>query len=321
MTKRTKITIACASLCVLLACVLILCLGSASRQAKNAVEKYNEIASTYNAAADAYNSSLAVVEQANTELDAVIKSGETLLESGAIPFDNQCKVNLEQAIQAATQARVPEVEQLPVYEEMTIPQDATDEQLREITETATSLTKQIEASVVPDPLSSPDYAEAMSLVQDTMAAYERSVRVQLQVTAPNDEFVMGCLKQIETVLALGAVSKSNDPNGLLGTEGGYIGCIYFSDSRVDKEKLDLKPSDYNVIKMGNAGGGAIEVFATVEDAEARNEYLGTFDGTDLNPGSHCVIGTMVIRTSAHLTAEQQTELTNLIIELLTTLAE
>lgn len=320
MTKRTKIIIASATFCLLVACILILCLGSLSRKAKIAVEKYNEAASAYNVATNSYNSSLDVVEQANIELDAIIKTGRTLLESNAIPFDDQCKTKLEQALTATAQARIEVSARLPLYEEMTIPQDATDEQLKEITATAASLTRQMENTTVPEPLAQPDYVAVQIRLKDTIAAYEKSVLIQQQVTAPEDAFVVDCLKQIDTVLAVGTVTKSNDSNGLLGTEGGYIGCIYFSDSRVDKEKLDLKPGDYTVIKMGNVGGGAVEVFATVEDAEARNLYLATFDNTDLKPGSHCVVGTIVVRTSPYLTDDQQIDLTNKIIELFTMLA-
>lgn len=127
------------------------------------------------------------------------------------------------------------------------------------------------------------------------------------------------LKEIETIISLAAVTTSNDPNGLLGTEGGYIGCTYFSDSRVDKTQLNLKPNEYDVISMGTIGGGAIEVYASIEDAENRNEYLSTYDDTELNPGSHRVVGTMVVRTSSMLTDEQQIELTNQIVEILTKL--
>ena len=62
------------------------------------------------------------------------------------------------------------------------------------------------------------------------------------------------------------------------------------------------------------------MYKTAEEAQVRNTYLSTFDGLGLlNPGSHYVYGTVVIRTSSHLTASQQTTLTekiyNKLIEL------
>ena len=62
------------------------------------------------------------------------------------------------------------------------------------------------------------------------------------------------------------------------------------------------------------------MYKTAEEAQARNTYLSAFDGLGLlNPGSHYVYGTAVIRTSRHLTASQQTTLTekiyNKLIEL------
>ena len=54
----------------------------------------------------------------------------------------------------------------------------------------------------------------------------------------------------------------------------------------------------------------MEVYPTVQDAEARCEYLAGFDGTVLYSGSYAIVGTTVIRTSYKLTNEQQIELTN-----------
>ncbi|RGC24774.1 hypothetical protein DWX41_21200, partial [Hungatella hathewayi] len=51
-------------------------------------------------------------------------------------------------------------------------------------------------------------------------------------------------------------------------------------------------------------------FSSHAHAEKRNTYLSAFDGAGmLNPGSHTVLGTIVIRTSDKLTATQQNEFT------------
>jgi len=138
-----------------------------------------------------------------------------------------------------------------------------------------------------------------------------------QVTAPEDAFVMERLQGIETITAIDAVTEDHDPNNQLNKQGGYIGCIYFSDTQVDKSKLYIEDGKDNVIDVGTIGGGAVEIFKTAKEAETRNAYLGGFDGTGFSSGSHYVIGTCIIRTSDNLTGTQQTELTEKITEALT----
>ena len=70
---------------------------------------------------------------------------------------------------------------------------------------------------------------------------------------------------------------------------------------------------------GTDAGGAIEVYENVEDAEKRRDYLATFDGTIFANGTHTVIGTVLVRTSNELTATQQKELEQKVIDALTRL--
>lgn len=319
MTKRTGLILLGSLLCILLICALVTCTDSGLSRAEAAVSSYNEQVAIYNDAATAFNASIQPIVDANAILDEVIAVSQALLDAGEIPFDPQAKADLEQAIDAAVRSKVPVPAEIPLKEELTIPDNATAEDLECMTSTAFSEAEAIRLIEVPAPISQPDYSATTEALLDAQNAFERSILIQKQVTAPTDDFVLERLKQMDTILSLAAVTKSNDPNGLLGTEGGYIGCIYFSDSRVDKTQLNLKPGDYNVIAMGTVGGGAVEIYATVEEAEARNGYLATYDGTDLNPGSHVVVGTMVVRTSSMLTDEQQTELTNQIIAIMTEL--
>ena len=135
------------------------------------------------------------------------------------------------------------------------------------------------------------------------------------VTAPTDDFVMERLKLVQTITDMAAVTEDHDPNGQLNKPGGYIGCIYFTDKQVDRDKNYITSDD--VIEVGTVGGGAIEIFANSDDAKKREEYLATYDGTAMSSGSHKVIGTCLIRTSDYLTASQQQELTQNIITALT----
>ena len=57
----------------------------------------------------------------------------------------------------------------------------------------------------------------------------------------------------------------------------------------------------------------------MEDAEKRRDYLATYDGTIYANGTHTVIGTVLVRTSNKLTATQQKELEQKVIDALTRL--
>ena len=321
MTKQTRIILLCSLLCILLICTLATCNNSGFSRAEAAVNDYNEQVTIYNAAAIAFNTSIQPVIDANITLDEAIVSAEELLNTDDIPFDPQTLTALENAILTATQTKVSVPAELSLKEDLTIPVNATAGEFNQLADLASSEAEILRLAEIPPPLVRPNYSELISTLLDTQNAFEQSVLVQKQVTAPTDDFVLERLKQIDTILGLASVTQNNDPNGLLGTEGGYIGCIYFSDSRVDKTQLNLKPEDYNVIAMGTIGGGAIEIYATIEEAETRNSYLATYDGTELNPGSHVVVGTMVVRTSSMLTDEQQIELTNQIISVMIELIE
>lgn len=64
------------------------------------------------------------------------------------------------------------------------------------------------------------------------------------------------------------------------------------------------------VLLGTLAGGCIEVYESAEDAEKRNSYLASFDGSGfLSSGYHEVLGTIVIRTSDKLIASRQKALT------------
>lgn len=330
MTRRTGIILFCALLCILVICLLAICgspkpipnettTPSTEESTESVVERYNNQLALYNEAITAYNNSIQLVADANIVLDQEILTAETALASESIPFDPQTALDLKQAIQAAREVKITVPEALPVRDAAVIPEDAPPEEIGEFRASVAEELDALKSIEVPDPLAVPDYTSVIATLLEARNTYQRSVEIQKQVTAPDDNFVLERLKEIDTVVSLAAVTQSHDPNGLLGKEGGYIGCIYFSDSRVDKTKLNLKPSQYDVISMGTIGGGSIEIYATIEEAEARNSYLATYDGTALDPGSHVVVGTMVVRTSSMLTDEQQIELTNQIIAIMTEL--
>lgn len=111
------------------------------------------------------------------------------------------------------------------------------------------------------------------------------------------------------------VTEDNDPNGNLNKAGGYTSTVYFESQNVDQSEVYGK----DLIDKGADAGGAIETYKTNKDATKRDAYLGAFDGGILSSGSHKVIGTVLVRASTKLTATQQNEFTQAIINALTRL--
>ena len=130
-----------------------------------------------------------------------------------------------------------------------------------------------------------------------------------QIINPSEEFVISKLRTIPVITGVQAATEEHDPNGKLHKAGGYTAAIYFSTSYINQS--DIPGED--IVDKGTDCGGQIEVYKTVEDAEKRNTYLSTFDGTLFDSGLHKVIGTMVIRISSKSTATQQKDLFEMIV--------
>lgn len=134
-----------------------------------------------------------------------------------------------------------------------------------------------------------------------------------QITAPSEKWVIQRIKNIPSIKSIMAVTPDNDPNGLLGKDGGYISCIYFSIDSIDQNSV----KGSTIIEKGTDAGGAIEIYSTIEAALNRCDYLSQFDNTLLYSGSYTVVGTMVVRTSYQLSNQNQVTLTDQIVQVLT----
>lgn len=204
---------------------------------------------------------------------------------------------------------------------------ALDETLRPALETAISTAKVSVAVKLPEAkgdaeeinkqteeLKKIDLEPDKKLLLDSKAAFEKSLKQYELVTNPSEAYVIKRLTGIEHISDISAVTEDNDPNGNLNKPGGYTATVYYQDDR-----LNLDPEIYGktVIEQGTNGGGAIEVYATVEDAEKRRDYLATFDGTVTASGTHTVIGTVLVRTSNKLKASEQKDMEAKLIETLT----
>ena len=159
------------------------------------------------------------------------------------------------------------------------------------------------------------------IAADTVTVMDMSEQVKAmttiveQITAPSGEWVANRLNNLTIITGTQAVTEELNPDGLLGKDGGYTSCIYFTVAAT----LPASVPGKSIVEKGTDAGGAVEVYATLADAEARVEYLAGFDGTVLYSGSYAIVGTMVIRTSYKLSNEQQLDLTSAITAALTSI--
>lgn len=236
-----------------------------------------------------FNKAVKSVQSKNKTLKNDVTKAEKLIKSNQQPLDAKTVDNLKTAIANAKS----DLRKIP-----------------KVADKTEAINKQTEALKQPI-----DYSKAIQSLTDSSLAYTNSVKQLSQITNPSQSFVEERLKEIDTVTGVQSVTESNDPNGNLNKQGGYTASIYFTDSQVTGAV-----DGADIVAKGTDAGGNIEVYKTSDDAKARNTYISAFDGQGvLNPGSHYVYGTVVIRTSRHLTASQQTALTekiyNKLIEL------
>ena len=161
-----------------------------------------------------------------------------------------------------------------------------------------------------------DYTETLNALAAAQKALEDSIAQLKQVTNPSEAFVIQRITGLPNITGVEAVTESNDPNGKLNKAGGYTATVYFSSDLVDQSSVYASEGYTGIVAVGNDGGGTVEVYSSVEDAEKRSTYLGAFDGSILSSGSHEVLGTCVLRTSDKLTASQQQTLTQEVKEAL-----
>ncbi len=299
-------------------CLMLTLVGCTTQYEKTseALKKYETEKKDYDVRISDYNNAAGEINSANEELDKVIDTAQELINKAETPLKETTFDNLKNKLSKASEARVDDVEVFPVYDEVTINEDMSSEELEKIEKALEKDTKKmngVKDIIIP---SLPDYSKVTKDLNKCINKYNTSVKAHKQVTNPSEKFVIKRLQAINGIEEIKAVTEKHDPNGQLHKAGGYTSSIYFSYNKVDKSKLFPEPGD-DIIDIGTDGGGCVEVYASVENANSRNEYLGVFDGGILSSGSHTVIGTVLVRTSCELTATEQKKLTNQIIKQLT----
>lgn len=279
MKKSKKIIIA-----VVIVLVIAVCGG---------VAWYKLYKAPHDAAIASFNKAASVVEKKNDELDESIKDLKKVMDSGEKPYDENTITTATTTIAAAQEAE----EKVP--------------DMPSSTDDINKTVKKINTNI--------DYSDQIAAVKKAQTDLENSIQSLKQITNPAESFVITRLQNVPGITGIQAVTEDNDPNGSLGKSGGYTASVYFTYDKVDQSQLYTSGRG-DIVDKGNEGGGDVEVYANVDDANKRNDYLGSLDGVGLaSPGSHTVAGTCVVRTSDQLPASKQNELTQNIINALTTI--
>lgn len=397
---------------------------NARNKASEAVEAYNAAVEEYNGKIAPFNEAAAQILEANTAFRNVLDQARLSADSKEAAYEPETLKKLQDTLEDAEKVLVEAPVQIEPFErkEEVLGFDKKDlDAVRQEAEAAESAVREAEARI-PGVPAVPDYSGEASAVEAARKSYEDSVRKLSNVTAPADAFVSERLLRLEAVSYTGAVTPENDPNGLLGKKGGYIGCIYFIEDSVDRSLLPegtfreelparereeapsaedpdaaaaqtdadtpaeeqtaapgtaapaeetaaagngmsaeeaaaagtAEPAQETAALSGTAaaeetaalsgtaaaegeaagaagtgataavpaepvetadavlaganGGGAVEIFASKEDAQARIAYFEFFEGSIMQPGAADVEGTCVIRASRYLDEERQKEL-------------
>lgn len=242
---------------------------------------YFQVKKPHDLAETKFNAAVKEVEAKNTELTSAMNDAQKILDKKEAVYDNTTKEAFITALSdaKAAQRKIPD-----------LPKKTSD--------------INAETKKLSEPL---DYSSVINAISEKQTAYQNSVLQMKQITNPNEDFVIQRLKGIPNISGYQAVTEDHDPNGNLNKQGGYTSTVYFSTPLIDQSSV----YGNDIVDKGTECGGAIEVYASEEDAEKRDSYLASFDGAGmLNSGSHKVLGTIVIRTSTKLTATQQNEFTN-----------
>ena len=242
---------------------------------------YFQVKKPHDLAETKFNAAVKEVEAKNTELTSAMNDAQKILDKKEAVYDNTTKEAFITALSdaKAAQRKIPD-----------LPKKTAD--------------INVETKKLSEPL---DYSSVINAISEKQTAYQNSVLQMKQITNPNEDYVIHRLKGIPNISGYQAVTEDHDPNGNLNKQGGYTSTVYFSTPLIDQSSV----YGNDIVDKGTECGGAIEVYASEEDAEKRDSYLASFDGAGmLNSGSHKVLGTIVIRTSTKLTATQQNKFTN-----------
>ena len=233
-----------------------------------------------------FNTAVEKVKKENASLDKSISKAQKLAQSKKLALDESLRATLKTTIKE-TKASKYKIKDLPDK----------DAQIKKET------TK----------MNNYDYKGIKNKLDTAYNNLDTSMKKYKLVDQPKESYVIECLKKVNGIIDVQAVTEENNPNEQLHKAGGHTSQVYFSSNLIDQGSIEGN----TVIDKGTDCGGSIEVYKTVEDANKRNDYLSAFDGGILSSGSHTVYGTILIRTSNELTATQQKQLETDVLNVLT----
>ena len=222
-----------------IAAVFGILLWRARSQASAAINSYNTAAEDYNGKIAPYNEAAAQTGAENDRLQGVIDAAQGLLDKDADAYEPRTKKDLQKAVDKASKVFVEVPVQIDPFQPQTLVNSfrRADMEVQQIEAQAAEAAVEKAMKTIPEVPEVPDYTEQVEAVEKAQKAYTDSVQMLTNVTAPPDTFVKDRLAKIDTVVQAQAVTKDNDPNGLLGKEDGYTGCVYFLDDRIDRSLL------------------------------------------------------------------------------------
>lgn len=231
------------------------------------------------------------LERMNNELDSLIQKSENIVETEDIALNEETRAILKGAISDAKQARK-EVSRKPL--------------LAKDIEIATNMMEQV------------DYTDIVKSLEEKYNDFDKSIKQYKLVDNPTEEYLLSRLKTVKGIFNITAYTEETDTNKYLNKAKWYYSKIVFQHEDVQHSAIEY---GHPIEEVGNSAGGCVEAFKTVEDAERRNQELQSQEGTVRSPGSHKVIGTVLVRTSDDLTTAKQKELEQAIIDALTYIEE
>lgn len=289
---------------------------------EGAIAMYSKSVQEYTLALSNFDAKCERFESVNVRLENEITDLQDVITYGGDPYDKDTIIVANDAINQGKVA----LQEVPVLDfEREIKQaddffflqiNGVKEQDAIVKERTEKLNKLTEETIVPD------YTEATTVIDTAQTNLENSIRQLEQVTAPSESYVLGRIMEIKDeagMVDVIALTEDTDPENLIGKNGWYTSKIIFRHKDVKHYGLDngLK----TLAEIGNPAGGCVETYATVEDAERRNQELTDMEGTVRSPGAHFVCGTMVVRISEDMKTSTQNILLEMIIDALLRLEE
>ena len=147
-----------------------------------------------------------------------------------------------------------------------------------------------------------------------------SVQYDSSIT-PDVDYVMDRLNYVSDISGTSALSASQEGEAEAEAEAaspalpaGCVSQVFFNANILQASSDGLTPDQ--VVRIGARNGGIVEIYGTLEEAQARDSYLAGFDGT-LFSDYHARVGACVVRLSCRLNENQRKVLEQEIVQALT----